>query len=69
LDAITTALDALQVVEELKKRRVSLHLIDLGGDVSGNGMSKFFLTMVAAFAEMERHRIRWFRKNDTQSLG
>jgi hypothetical protein len=35
-----SALDALQVVEDLKKRGVSLHLLDLGGDVSGNGVSK-----------------------------
>jgi len=32
-----SALDALQVVEDLRKRGVSLHLLDLGGDISGNG--------------------------------
>jgi len=53
-----SALDALQMVEELQRRRVSLHLLDLGGDVSGNGMSKLFLTIAAAFAEAERARIR-----------
>lgn len=53
-----SALDALQMVEELQRRRVSLHLLDLGGDVSGNGMSKLFLTVAAAFAEAERARIR-----------
>ena len=35
-----------------------LHLLDLGGDISGNGMSKLFLTIAAAFAEAERDRIR-----------
>ena len=29
-----SALDALQVVEELKARGVKLHLLDLGGDIA-----------------------------------
>lgn len=53
-----SALDALQMVEQFKLRGVSLHLLDLGGDVSGNGLSKLFLTVAAAFAEAERDRIR-----------
>jgi putative DNA-invertase from lambdoid prophage Rac len=53
-----SALDALQVVEDLRERGVSLHLLDLGGDISGNGLSKLFLTIAAAFAEAERDRIR-----------
>ena len=53
-----SALDALQVVEELRRRVVALHLLDLGGDISGNGLSKLFLTIAAAFAEAERDRIR-----------
>jgi putative DNA-invertase from lambdoid prophage Rac len=53
-----SALDALQVVEDMRKRGVSLHLLDLGGDISGNGMSRLFLTIAAAFAEAERDRIR-----------
>jgi DNA invertase Pin-like site-specific DNA recombinase len=53
-----SALDALQSVEELKARGVSLILLDLGGDISGNGLSKLFLTIAAAFAEAERDRIR-----------
>jgi DNA invertase Pin-like site-specific DNA recombinase len=53
-----SALDALQTVEALRDRGVSLVLLDLGGDISGNGLSKFFLTIVAAFAEVERDRIR-----------
>ena len=35
-----------------------LHLIDLGGDIAGNGLSKLFFTIAAAFAEAERDRIR-----------
>lgn len=53
-----SALDALLTVEALQKRRVSVVLLDLGGDISGNGLSKLFLTIVAAFAEAERDRIR-----------
>ena len=53
-----SALDALTVVENMRKRGVSLCLLDLGGDISGNGMSKLFLTIAAAFAEAERDRIR-----------
>jgi putative DNA-invertase from lambdoid prophage Rac len=53
-----SALDALQVVDDLRKRGVSLCLLDLGGDISGNGLSKLFLTIAAAFAEAERDRIR-----------
>lgn len=53
-----SALDALQSVEELKAKGVSLVLLDLDGDISGNGLSKLFLTIVAAFAEAERDRIR-----------
>jgi putative DNA-invertase from lambdoid prophage Rac len=53
-----SALDALKVVESLKGRGVKLHLLDLGGDIAGNGPSKLFLTIAAAFAEAERDRIR-----------
>jgi putative DNA-invertase from lambdoid prophage Rac len=53
-----SALDALRVVEQLKQRGVKLHLLDLGGDIAGNGLSKLFLTIAAAFAEAERDRIR-----------
>jgi putative DNA-invertase from lambdoid prophage Rac len=53
-----SALDALNVVASLKQRGVNLHLLDLGGDIAGNGLSKLFLTIAAAFAEAERDRIR-----------
>jgi DNA invertase Pin-like site-specific DNA recombinase len=53
-----SALDALVVVEDLKRRGVALHLLDLGGDISGNGLSKLFLIIAAAFAEAERDRIK-----------
>ena len=53
-----SALDALTVVEDLRKRGVALHLLDLGDDISSNGLSKLFLTIAAAFAEAERDHIR-----------
>ena len=37
---------------------MALHLLDLNGDISSNGLSKLFLTIAAAFAEAERDRIR-----------
>jgi putative DNA-invertase from lambdoid prophage Rac len=53
-----SALDALDVLAKLKKRGVALHMIDLGGDVCGNGISKLVFTILSAVAEAERDRIR-----------
>ena len=53
-----SALDALDVLEQIKKRGVSLHMIDLGGDTTGNGISKLVFTILSAVAEAERDRIR-----------
>jgi putative DNA-invertase from lambdoid prophage Rac len=60
-----SALDALQTVEDLKRRRVSLVLLDLGGEISGNGLSKLFLTIAAVFADAERDRV-WERVTETK---
>ena len=53
-----SALDALNTVEALKAKGVKLHLIDIGGDVSGNGVSALFFTILSAVAEFERSRPR-----------
>ena len=53
-----SALDALGVLGELKKGGVSLHMIDLGGDVTANGISKLVFTILSAVAEAERDRTR-----------
>ena len=53
-----SALDALDVLGQIQKRGVSLHMIDLGGDVTGNGISKLVFTILSAVAEAERDRIR-----------
>lgn len=52
-----SALDALNMAKAFKEKGVSLHLIDLGGDVTGNGISKLFFTIISAVAEAERDRI------------
>ena len=56
--AFRSAADALTVLEEFKNQGVGLHMIDLGGDVTGNGISKMVFTILAAVAEGERDRIR-----------
>jgi putative DNA-invertase from lambdoid prophage Rac len=52
-----SALDALTMVKEFKEKGIRLHLIDLGGDVASNGISKLFFTIISAVAEAERDRI------------
>jgi DNA invertase Pin-like site-specific DNA recombinase len=56
--AFRNARDALGTLEELKELGVGLHMIDLGGDVTGNGVGKLVFTILAAVAENERDRIR-----------
>ena len=53
-----SASDALGTLEEMKGQGVQLHMIDLGGDVCGNGISKLVFTILSAVAENERDRIR-----------
>src|SRR4051812_1708222 len=53
-----SALDALDVLGRLKDRGINLHMVDLGGDVTGNGISKLVFTILSAVAEAERDRIR-----------
>src|SRR5713101_814396 len=53
-----SASDALATLEELKGEGIALHLIDLGGDVTGNGIGKLTFTILAAVAENKRDRIR-----------
>lgn len=53
-----SAIDALNVLGQLKQRGVSLHMMDLGGDTTGNGVSKLVFTILSAVAEAERDRTR-----------
>ena len=55
--AFRSARDALVTSDEFKKKGVNLHILDIGGDVTGNGVGKMFFTIVASFAEFERDRI------------
>jgi putative DNA-invertase from lambdoid prophage Rac len=56
--AFRSAADALGTLGQLKEDKVGLHMIDLGGDVTGNGISKLVFTILSAVAENERDRIR-----------
>jgi len=53
-----SALDALGVLGRLRDQGVALHMIDLGGDVATNGISKLVFTILSAVAEAERDRTR-----------
>lgn len=53
-----SASDALAILDRLKAQGVAIHMIDLGGDVTANGVSKLVFTILAAVAESERDRIR-----------
>jgi DNA invertase Pin-like site-specific DNA recombinase len=46
------------VLSDLQRRGVALHMIDLGGDTTGNGVSKLVFTILSAVAEAERDRTR-----------
>jgi putative DNA-invertase from lambdoid prophage Rac len=52
-----SAFDALTTIEGFKRRKISLWLLDLGGDCSGNGISELIVTVLAATAQFERSLI------------
>jgi putative DNA-invertase from lambdoid prophage Rac len=45
-----SALDAPGVLRRLQGKDVELHMIDLGGDVTGNGISTLVFTILSAVA-------------------
>ncbi len=49
--------NALNVLHDLKERGVHIHFIDLGGDVTGNGIGAIIFTILSAFATFEKERI------------
>jgi DNA invertase Pin-like site-specific DNA recombinase len=53
------ACDALEQTREWDKEGITLHLIDMGGQTlsSSGAVGRMFLTMLAAFAELERNLI------------
>jgi putative DNA-invertase from lambdoid prophage Rac len=61
-----SARDALNVIEDLRSRKVSLWMLDVG-DCSGNGISQLVITIMAAVADFERDRIgQRIREGKTQ---
>lgn len=54
--AFRNAADALTVTEAWDRAGVSLHILDMGGATldTSTAMGRFFLTMAAGFAELER---------------
>jgi len=49
--------DALNTLHFLKERNCNVHSIDLGGEVTGNGVGAIIFTILSAFASFERERI------------
>ena len=49
--------NALNTLHDLKGRGVSVHFIDLGGDVTNDGIGSVIFTILSAFATFERDRI------------
>ena len=50
--------EALITAQSFRERGISLHLIDLGGDVTGNGIGKVIFGILSVCAEWERDQIR-----------
>jgi len=53
-----SATDALRVLEDLKRRKVSLILLDMGGDVTGDGVTQLVFAILSAVAQFERERLQ-----------
>ncbi len=53
------AVDALSLTREWDRAGIALHLIDMGGQAlnTGSAMGRFFLAMMASFAELEKNLI------------
>ena len=49
--------NALNTLHELKERGISVHFIDIGGDVTNDGIGSVIFTILSAFATFERERI------------
>jgi DNA invertase Pin-like site-specific DNA recombinase len=52
-----SAFDALETIASFERRKISLWLLDLGNDCSGNGISELIVTVLAAVAQFERSLI------------
>ena len=52
-----SATDALTIMEDFKRQGVGLYLLDLGGEISGNGIGAMVFTIMSAVAQFERERL------------
>ena len=52
-----SASDALAIMEDCKRQGVGLYLLDLGGDLTGNGIGAMVFTIMSAVAQFERERL------------
>ena len=50
-------MDAINQLEDFKTKGVRLFLIDMGGEVTGDGIGKMIFTILSAFAQFERDRL------------
>jgi DNA invertase Pin-like site-specific DNA recombinase len=62
-----SAFDALRTIEDFRRRKIGLWLLDLGNDCTGNGIAQLITTILGAVAEFERslisERIRDAKRN------
>ena len=50
------ATDAVNTLEDFTRRKIRLILMDLGGDVTGNGVAALVFTIMSGVAQFERSR-------------
>jgi putative DNA-invertase from lambdoid prophage Rac len=55
--AFRSSLDALKTIREFSQRGMHLYLLDLGGEVTDEGIGGLIITILAAVAEFERELI------------
>ena len=53
-----SARDAHNVIHDFQSRKIALWLLDIGGNVLGDGIAKLMMSIVSAFAEFERDRLK-----------
>jgi DNA invertase Pin-like site-specific DNA recombinase len=71
-----SSLDALSVLATLRARRVLLHVVDIGAEVTSEGISKLLIPILSAVANVERDQaherpsgVKKEKKQNTQYMG
>jgi DNA invertase Pin-like site-specific DNA recombinase len=49
--------NAFNTLHDLKEKGISVHFLDLGGEVTGNGVGAIVFAVMSSFASFERERI------------